>query len=250
MKTLKVAPQKLARELEKKLKKPAADFAQVLQAQPQAQVQVQPLPLPHFAVPKATATLVVAAKEHAPPQKQRPAPAKHVEEPKLQIPLATQTPSAPTASTKEVTEAPPAAFIAQLPEDPSLRMNVSPNAAAISIQTANAGDLSLYLRVRDGNAELRMTGAAAPLLERRSDELRLALATEGITLQRLEIQTTVTAASESSASGFQASSSDRQQQQQQHAHEPLDRDEPGFPATAAKATSTPARAEAGHHVRA
>ena len=54
--------------------------------------------------------------------------------------------------------------------------------APCSIDTGSAGELALHLRVKDGVADVRVTGAAAHTVEMRPSELRAALASEGLTL--------------------------------------------------------------------
>ena len=72
----------------------------------------------------------------------------------------------------------PGPLLAQAAEDLSLRATVMPERAVLSIDAGTAGELSLHLRVRDGVADVRVTGAAAA--EMRPAELRTALASEGL----------------------------------------------------------------------
>jgi hypothetical protein len=72
-------------------------------------------------------------------------------------------------------------------EDSALRLSVMPQSAHINIDAGGAGDLSLHLRVKDGVADVRLEGAASPLLEPKADELRVVLATEGITLGSFDV---------------------------------------------------------------
>ena len=78
----------------------------------------------------------------------------------------------------------PGPLLAQAAEDLSLRATVMPERAVLSIDAGTAGELSLHLRVRDGVADVRVTGAAAA--EMRPAELRTALASEGLTLGSFE----------------------------------------------------------------
>ncbi len=233
---------KATRELEKRTKKPgAAEFSQVLAAA-----------LPVIALPVKIAAVPSAAKERAveqialhakkplpmPGQATKPKAERAAEKPDF-VPPAPPT----SAPVRDVAEPPPAAFVAQLPEDPTLRMTINPMAAAINVQTADGSDLSMYLRVRQGAAELRVEGAAAPALERRVDELRMVLAAEGISLKHIEV--TPPAEAQQTASF----SSDRER----HAPpEPFERPDPdAAPASKPQTpSSTPARSEAGLHVRA
>ena len=72
--------------------------------------------------------------------------------------------------------------MAHAAEDPSLRATVMPERAVLSIDTGSAGELALHLRVKDGVADVRVSGAAAHSVEMRPAELRAALASEGLTL--------------------------------------------------------------------
>ena len=74
------------------------------------------------------------------------------------------------------------ALLAQAAEDLSLRATVMPDRAVLSIDTGHAGELSLHLRVKDGVADVRVTGSAAHTVDMRSSELRATLASEGLTL--------------------------------------------------------------------
>jgi hypothetical protein len=76
----------------------------------------------------------------------------------------------------------PSALMAHAAEDPSLRATVMPERAVLSIDTGGAGELALHLRVKDGVADVRVSGAAAHSVEMRPAELRAALASEGLTL--------------------------------------------------------------------
>ena len=76
----------------------------------------------------------------------------------------------------------PSALLAHAVEDPSLRATVMQEHAVLSIDTGSAGELALHLRVKDGVADVRVTGAAAHTVEMRPSELRAALASEGLTL--------------------------------------------------------------------
>lgn len=71
-------------------------------------------------------------------------------------------------------------------EDPSLRVVVLPNLARVNVETADQGSLSLQVRVQDGVTDIRATGPAAPMVEARQSELRVALANEGLSLGRFE----------------------------------------------------------------
>lgn len=67
-------------------------------------------------------------------------------------------------------------------DDASLRVVLLPTVARMSLDAGDAGRLHVQVKVRDGVTEIRATGPAAPLLEARQGELRVALAKEGLAL--------------------------------------------------------------------
>jgi hypothetical protein len=67
-------------------------------------------------------------------------------------------------------------------EDPSLRVVMLPNVARVSVDTADAGRVSIQVKMKDGIADISATGPAAPLVEARQGELRTALAKEGLSM--------------------------------------------------------------------
>jgi hypothetical protein len=66
-------------------------------------------------------------------------------------------------------------------EDPGLSVAVLPHAAHMSI-VSSAGDLALHVRVRDGSADINVSGSMAPLVDAKAPEVRTVLATEGLQL--------------------------------------------------------------------
>ncbi len=246
MKTHRVVGARPVREAERKGRKEAPapgapEFAQVLLALPHLTV-ARPAPQPTVVHPSnAAKPAPTAAVQKRPGAEERRAMSQ-VPSPTA-APLAPQLAPAPNAP-REL-EAPPMAFAAHLEEDPAMRVTVSANTAAMKLQTADGSDVSLYLRIRDGSAQLRIEGAVQQV-EQRSDELRVALAHEGITLQRLDVQT-VTAPKESSGASLSTDTTDRD-------HAPPDRPELPEPAVPARAPTTSAspthRVERGLHVRA
>jgi hypothetical protein len=79
--------------------------------------------------------------------------------------------------------APPASTLDPLIDALGADVAFTPDGQAqISLSAGTAGDLSLYLRVRDGAAEVRVDGSAAALLDGRIPELRAALEHEGLAL--------------------------------------------------------------------
>jgi len=110
-------------------------------------------------------------------------------------PVATATPlNASTTPIRAETEV--HAVIAPLPPLPiepalaaqdSLRVVLMPHSAKISVETAEAGRLSMRVEIRDGVAHVRASGEAAPLVDQRHAELRVALAQEGLALGNFEL---------------------------------------------------------------
>jgi len=80
----------------------------------------------------------------------------------------------------------PRALLDQAAADPSLHAAAIGNNAHLRLETANAGSLSLHLSVRDGVADLQIEGPGARALDFRPQEIRSALAGEGLTLGRFE----------------------------------------------------------------
>jgi hypothetical protein len=69
----------------------------------------------------------------------------------------------------------------QAAADPGLAVTVLPHAAHLSL-VSNAGDLSLHVRVRDGNADVNVGGSMAPMFDSKAPEMRTVLATQGLGL--------------------------------------------------------------------
>jgi hypothetical protein len=106
---------------------------------------------------------------------------------------ATQTNAASAQPTFAVAEAapvfPPEAtpVINRAADDPALHIVLLPQSAHLSMETEIGKDLALHLRLHDGVADVRIGGGAAPLFESRGDELRVALAGEGLMLGNLDL---------------------------------------------------------------
>ena len=66
-------------------------------------------------------------------------------------------------------------------DDPGLSVAVMPHAAHMSI-TSTTGDLALHVRVRDGSADVHVSGSMAPLFDSKAPEVRTVLAGEGLNL--------------------------------------------------------------------
>ncbi len=72
-------------------------------------------------------------------------------------------------------------------EDASVRAVLLPTVARMTLDTGEAGQLNVQLKVRDGVTEIRAGGPAAQLLESRQGELRVALAKEGLALGHFDL---------------------------------------------------------------
>lgn len=111
-------------------------------------------------------------------------------------PLIQTSPNSPTRQQAvQVTDAAPLpqvppAFESMLPQiigDPSLRIALMPHTARVSVDTAEAGRVSVQVKVTDGVAELRASGPAAAALDLRQNELRVALAHEGLAMGHFDL---------------------------------------------------------------
>jgi hypothetical protein len=76
----------------------------------------------------------------------------------------------------------PGPLLAQVSEDLSVRATILSERAVLSIDTGTARELALHLRVKDGVTDVRLSGAGAETLDVRQQDLRAALASEGLTL--------------------------------------------------------------------
>ncbi len=109
--------------------------------------------------------------------------------------LKTEAAPTPVASEPLKTEAPPAirdaAPLAPLAplmmEDPSLRVVLLPTIARLSLDTGEAGQLNVQLKMHDGVTDVRASGPAAQLLESRQGEIRVALAKEGLAMGHFDL---------------------------------------------------------------
>lgn len=66
-------------------------------------------------------------------------------------------------------------------EDSGLAVTVLPHVAHLSFNSDD-GDLSLHVRVRDGNADVNVSGSMAPIFESKAPEMRTVLANQGLGL--------------------------------------------------------------------
>lgn len=95
-------------------------------------------------------------------------------------------PAAAAATPPAAPASPEAALLARAADDPSLRATVMSEKAVLSLDTGGGRELELHLRVKDGVADVRIDGAGAAALDIRPQELRVALAGEGIALGRFD----------------------------------------------------------------
>jgi len=107
-------------------------------------------------------------------------------------PMAPQPVSGPAAAERSAgapTASSVAAPDAALPELPPGVVDgaVLPGAAHLRLSGDGMGEVSLHLRLRDGIAHVRVEADSAGLLRDRAPELSRALAAEGLTLGRLEV---------------------------------------------------------------
>jgi hypothetical protein len=66
-------------------------------------------------------------------------------------------------------------------EDSGLAVTVLPHVAHLSLNSDD-GNLSLHVRVRDGNADVNVGGSMAPIFESKAPEMRTVLAHQGLGL--------------------------------------------------------------------
>lgn len=66
-------------------------------------------------------------------------------------------------------------------EDSGLAVTVLPHVAHLSL-SSDAGDLSLHVRVRDGSADVNVSGSMATIFESKAPEMRTVLANQGLGL--------------------------------------------------------------------
>ena len=80
----------------------------------------------------------------------------------------------------------PGPLLAYASDDLSLRATVMPERAVLSLDTGAGGELALHLRIKDGVTDVHVSGEAAASLDVRPQDLRAALASEGLTLGSFE----------------------------------------------------------------
>jgi hypothetical protein len=97
---------------------------------------------------------------------------------------AAHAPSADALAAPSVPEA--TALWTEAALDPSLRATVMPENAVLSFDTGAGGEAAVHLHVKDGVADVRIDGAGADALAMHPQDLRTALAGEGLTLGSFE----------------------------------------------------------------
>jgi hypothetical protein len=88
----------------------------------------------------------------------------------------------------------PPSILESVEADPSLRVVVLPNSASLRVETADGQDLSVHLRVRDGVANLSVSGQGSEAAVANAGELRAALAGQGLSLGRIDLAPAAAAA--------------------------------------------------------
>jgi hypothetical protein len=84
----------------------------------------------------------------------------------------------------------PTALLDLATDDPSLHASALGKNAHLRLETARDGDLSVHLQVRDGVVDVRFDGAASRTLDLNENQIRVALAGEGISLGSFESRST------------------------------------------------------------
>lgn len=86
----------------------------------------------------------------------------------------------------------PAGLLDLATDDPSLHASALGKNAHLRLETEKDGDLSVHLQVRDGVVDVRFDGAASRTLDLNENQIRVALAQEGISLGSFESRSTAT----------------------------------------------------------
>jgi hypothetical protein len=122
-----------------------------------------------------------------------------------------------TSSTAEVKAAEaPAPPLPITHDDYAWQGAILPHAANLHVDMGIAGSLALHLQLRDGLAQLRMDGTAAPAFAGRESELRQVMSATGVSLTHLDVSLQApTAARDAGASTFSGQSDQRHQSPQE-----------------------------------
>lgn len=102
----------------------------------------------------------------------------------LVVPISIAFPARPDGALVETFPAAPiehSAIFERAVDDPGLSVAVLPHAAHLSI-VSRGGDLALHVRVREGTADVNVSGTMAPLFDAKAPEVRTVLAGEGLEL--------------------------------------------------------------------
>ena len=122
-------------------------------------------------------------------QANRPAAATDVANPAAAPASSSPQPALLSFALAELAPPPPPAAMplwTQAADDQSLRATLTSDTAHVSLDTGAAGELSLHLRIKDGVTDVRVDGMAAQTMDIRQQDLRAALASEGLTLGTFE----------------------------------------------------------------
>jgi hypothetical protein len=133
-----------------------------------------------------TSAQSTASQPHAAKEQLHPVVLTAVEHPTAFVPPTTLLSTHGDASIHEAPAPSPVAaetagLVDRAVQDPGLSVTVMPHSAHVSI-AGDTGDLSLHVRVRDGSADVNVSGTMAPLFDTKAPEMRTALASEGLQL--------------------------------------------------------------------
>ncbi len=106
----------------------------------------------------------------------------------LPLPREAQEISAPPPALSALALPPEAAeLLTHLKDDPSAQISIMKNAAHVSIESEDGRGLDLHVRLLPEGADIRASGELAPMMQARAGELGQALAAEGVTLGRFQM---------------------------------------------------------------
>jgi hypothetical protein len=168
----------------------SAKATSATQTPSQQHLRTEPAPAPGRATPSESSPPQSSAvgTANAPDPSTQPAPAAVSPAPPMPVINTVATPPAAGATPSvgesvQVTQvAVEAASIYQhAAEDSGLAVTVLPHVAHLSFNSDD-GDLSLHVRVRDGNADVNVSGSMAPIFESKAPEMRTLLANQGLGL--------------------------------------------------------------------
>lgn len=187
--------------------------------------------------PAQPAAAPVGAADRTPPQ-----PPAHAQPSAPSVP---QGPASPPAAPQAPAAAQPLYDLATV--DQSLHATALGQNAHLHLDAGAAGPLSLHLTVRDGVADLEIEGPAAEHLKMRPEDLRRALAGEGLALGHFASRVNETSNAQAQQEGTSARGQGEQSQgSQSHGdHRPATSEGTNQPDSAPRATATPFAAQSG-----